>query len=138
MPVVCVCAAHSHIQYTVLCATLNKNFLASLSRWGCRLIRGIPKFHHSLKLVCQSMTLFEPLLLIITFQEITIKHLMYMQKVPFLYTERACGVFSSFEIPPGRFCVSKKCCKYFRPEGVHFFHSFNTSLCLLLWLALHV
>ena len=51
---------------------------------------------------------FEPLLLIVTFQEMTIKHLMYMQKVHFLYTERACVVFSGFEIHPGRFCVSKK------------------------------
>ena len=34
----------------------------------------------------------EPLLSIVTFQEMTIKHLMYMQKVPFLYTERACVV----------------------------------------------
>ena len=47
----------------------------------------------------------KPLLLIITFQEMTIKHLMYTQKVPFLYTERACVVFSSFEIHDGRFCV---------------------------------
>ena len=36
---------------------------------------------------------FEPLFLIVTFQEMAIKHLMYMQKVPFLYTERACVVF---------------------------------------------
>ena len=36
---------------------------------------------------------FEPLLSIVTFEEMTIKHLMYMQKVPFLYTERACVVF---------------------------------------------
>ena len=35
----------------------------------------------------------EPWFLIITFQEMTIKHLMYTWKVPFLYTERACVVF---------------------------------------------
>ena len=78
------------------------------ARWRCLLIGGIPKFHHLLKPVCQSMTLFEPLLSIVTFQEMTIKHLMYMQKVPFLYTERACVVFFSFEIHPGRFCVLEK------------------------------
>ena len=50
----------------------------------------------------------EPLLLIKTFQEMTIKHLTYTQKVPFLYTEKACVNFSGFEIHPGRFCVSKK------------------------------
>ena len=38
----------------------------------------------------------------------TISHLRYTQKVPFLYTERACVVFSSFEIHPGRFSVLKK------------------------------
>ena len=39
---------------------------------------------------------FKPHFLIITFQEITIKHLMYMWKVPLLYTERACVVFFRF------------------------------------------
>ena len=54
------------------------------------------------------MTFLPPLLLIITFEEMTIKHLMYMQKVPFLYTERACVVFSSFKIRPGRFLISNE------------------------------
>ena len=40
------------------------------------------------------MTFFPPLLLIITFEEMTIKLLLYMQEVPFLYTERACVFFS--------------------------------------------
>ena len=43
---------------------------------------GTPKYDH----------FSEPLLLIITFQEMTIKHLMYTWKVPFLYTERACVI----------------------------------------------
>ena len=43
----------------------------------------------------------KPLLWIVTFQEMTIKHFMYMQKVPLLYTEWVCVVFSSFEICPG-------------------------------------
>ena len=38
----------------------------------------------------------EPLLWIVTFQEMTIKHLMYTWKVLFLYTERACVVFIWF------------------------------------------
>ena len=70
---------------------------------------------------------FKPLLLIVTFQEMVIKHLMYMQKVPFLYTERACVVFFSFEIHAGRLCVSKKCCKYFGPEGVCYMENFNKN-----------
>ena len=54
------------------------------------------------------MTLFSPPLLIVTLEEMTIKHLMYMLKVPFHYTERAFVVFSSFEICPGSFCVLEK------------------------------
>ena len=42
------------------------------------------------------MTFFRPLLLIVTFQEMTIKHLMYTRKVPFLYTERACVLIFRF------------------------------------------
>ena len=38
----------------------------------------------------------KPLHLILTFQEMTIKHLMYTWKVPFLYTERASVVFFWF------------------------------------------
>ena len=61
----------------------------------------------------------EPLLLIVPFQEMTIKHLMYMQKVSFLYTERACVVFFSvLKFALEDFVCQKKCCKYFRPEGV--------------------
>ena len=59
----------------------------------------------------------EPLLLTVPFQEMTIKYLMYMQKVPFLYTERACVVFFSFEICPGTFCLSKKVLQVFQTRG---------------------
>ena len=55
----------------------------------------MPKYDHFPK----------PLLLIVTFQEMTIKHLMYTWKVPFLYTDRACVVFSGFENDHGRFCM---------------------------------
>ena len=41
-----------------------------------------------------------PLLSIITFEEMTIKHFMYMQKVPFLYTEKACVVSFWFQNLP--------------------------------------
>ena len=43
---------------------------------------------------------FMPLFMIITFDDTTIQHLMYMQKVPFQYTERDCVVFCGFEIRP--------------------------------------
>ena len=61
---------------------------------------------------------FPPLLLIKTLKVLTIKHSMYMWKVPLFYTEMACVVFSSFEICPGRKVMLRKCCEYFRPEGV--------------------
>ena len=54
------------------------------------------------------MTHLSLLLLIITLEELTIKHLMYLWKVPLYYTERACIVFSGLEIHPGRKVVSKK------------------------------
>ena len=41
-----------------------------------------------------------PLFMAITFDDTTIKHLMYMHKVPFQCTERACVFFSGFEIRP--------------------------------------
>ena len=41
-----------------------------------------------------------PLLSIRTFDETTIKHLMYMEKVPFLYTETACVLFLWFRNSP--------------------------------------
>ena len=40
--------------------------------------------------------------MIISFDQTTIKHSMYMQKVPFLCTERACVVLSGYGIRPGR------------------------------------
>ena len=42
----------------------------------------------------------------VTSQEMTIKHLMYTRKVPFLYTERACVLFSGFRIRLGKFFMS--------------------------------
>ena len=56
----------------------------------------VPSFTQ--KLVCQSMTFFPNLFFryIVTFQEMTIKHLMYTQKVPCLHTERACAGFFRF------------------------------------------
>ena len=61
----------------------------------------------------------DPLLLIVTFQEMTIKHLMYTWKVPFLYTERVCcSFFSVLKFAMEDFLYRIKCCKYFSPEGV--------------------
>ena len=84
-------------------------FLTDLYSLG---VEGVPPHQRCLqipsilKLVRQTMTFSPPLLSIITFEEMTIKHLMYMQKVPFLCTERACVVFSGFEIHPGRSFMS--------------------------------
>ena len=77
-------------------------------------VEGVPPCwrHHqiptALKLVQQSMTFFPHLLSIVTLDEVTIKHLMYTWKVPFLYTERACVLFSGFKIHLGKFLVSTK------------------------------
>ena len=65
---------------------------------GCLLIGGTHVLHRSLKPVCQSSTLFSLLFMAITFDDTTIKHLIYTHKVPFQCTERACVVFSGFEI----------------------------------------
>ena len=43
-------------------------------------------------------TFFSHPFMIVTCEQSTIKHLLYTSKVPFLSTERACVVFSSFEI----------------------------------------
>ena len=45
----------------------------------------------------------------------TIKHLMYTPKVPFLNTERACVLFSGFGIRLGKFFMSTE---VYLPEGV--------------------
>ena len=84
----------------------NYEFLRSLSSLG---MVGVPPHQSHPQVPSFTQTgmpkhdLFsEPLLWIVTFQEMKIKHFIYMQKVPFLYTERACAVFFSFEIHPGR------------------------------------
>ena len=76
----------------------------------CSLVeQGVPpcRRHHQTPCSAQTGTtnydLFSPLLLIVTFQEMTIKHLMYTPKVPFLYTERACVLFSRFWNLPRKF-----------------------------------
>ena len=86
------------------------NILASLSSLG---MVGVPPHqrHPQVPLFTQTgmpkYDLFsEPHFLIVTFQETTINHLIYMWKVPFLYRERACVIFSGFEICCERFfCV---------------------------------
>ena len=63
---------------------------------GCLLIRGIPKLHRQLKLVLQTLTLFfSHLFMIVTCEQMTIKHSLYMSKVP--YVQKG-PVWFSFEI----------------------------------------
>ena len=75
-------------------------------------VEGVPPHqrHHQIPSSTQTgMTnydLFSPLLLIVTLDEATIKHLMYTQKVPFLYTERACVLFSQFQVRLGKFLMA--------------------------------
>ena len=70
-------------------------------------VQGVPPHQRCCQTPCSAQTgttnydlFFRPLLLIVTSQEMTIKHLMYMQKVPFLYTERACVLFFRFSNSP--------------------------------------
>ena len=90
--------------------------LPHISR-GCLLVRGTRSLHRSLKLVRQSSTLFSLLFMAITFDDTTIKHSIYTQKVPFQCTEKACVVFSSFEIHCKKGHDVKRC-KFKGPEGV--------------------
>ena len=47
----------------------------------------------------------------------TIKHLMYMQKVPFYGTERSCVIISGFEIRCGRKDMMTKVLQVLRTRG---------------------
>ena len=126
MPVACVHTACSHSQYTVLHAPSNllvtmvikpcQRPSSSSMPWSMEIIGnqeffdislflgvGVPPCQRHPQLPSFTQTsmpkydpFFKPLLSIITFQEMTIKHFMYMQKAPFLYTERACVVFFQF------------------------------------------
>ena len=57
--------------------------------------------------------------MVVTCEQMTIKHSMYRQKVPFLCTERACVVFYGFGIRPIEKLHGAKCCKFYGPEGVY-------------------
>ena len=86
-------------------------FLTNLYSLG---VEGVPPCwrHHQIPSSTQTSTtyydLFSPLLSIRTFEEMTIKHLLYTEKVPFLYTERACVLFSGFKIHLGKFLIWSK------------------------------
>ena len=78
-------------------------------------MQGVPPRRRRPQTPCSAQTsttnndpFFRPLLLIVTLDEATIKHLMYTRKVPFLYTERACVLFSGFRIRLGKFLISKE------------------------------
>ena len=76
--------------------------LKFLDRSCSLVVKGVPPHQRRRQTPCSAQTgttnydLFSPLLSIVASQEMTIKHLMYTQKVPFLYTERACVLFSRF------------------------------------------
>ena len=63
---------------------------------------------------------FSLLLSIITLEEMTIKHSLYMWKVPLYYTEKACVVFPGFEIHPGRKVMTCKVLQVFQTRGTTF------------------
>ena len=70
-------------------------------------VQGVPPRRRRPQTPCSAQTsmtnndlFIRPLLLIVTLDEATIKHLMYTQKVPFLYTERACVLFPRFSNSP--------------------------------------
>ena len=55
--------------------------------------------------------------MVVTFEQMTIKHSMYIAKGPFLWTERACVVFPMGFALEEKLCGAK-CCKFYGPEGV--------------------
>ena len=102
-PVACMCSACFHSLCIVEYATLNLSVTAMMEPllrqssvavisnmliicqihfgWvtmGCLLIRGILRFHHLLKPVLQTLTLFSPLFMVVTFKQMTIKHSIYV------------------------------------------------------------
>ena len=67
--------------------------------------------------------------MVVTCEQMTIKHSMYMQKVPFPFTERACVFFFWFFgiRPLEEKLHGAKCCKLYGPEGV--INIMDKSLC---------
>ena len=61
--------------------------------------------------------------MVVTFEQMTIKQLMYMQKVPFLCTGRACVFFLVLGFALEEKLHGAKCCKFYRPEGVPILYS---------------
>ena len=85
---------------------------------GCLLIGGIPRFHHSLKPVCQTWTLF-CLFFNHNFQTNNNQTFIVCAKCTLvLYRKGLCGCFS-FGICWSRKVTWKNCCEYFRSEGVY-------------------
>ena len=62
--------------------------------------------------------LFSLLFMVVTFKQMTIKHSMYIQKVPFLCTETACVVFSVLGFTLEEKLHGAKRCKFYGPEHV--------------------
>ena len=61
---------------------------------------------------------FSPLFMVVTFKQMTIEHSMYMQKVPFLCTERAVWFFLVLGFALEEKLCGAKCFKFYGPEGV--------------------
>ena len=55
--------------------------------------------------------------MVVTFKQMTIKHSMYMQKVPFLCTERPVWFFSGFGISPRRKVTWSKVLQVLQTRG---------------------
>ena len=76
---------------------------------------------------------FQPLLSIVTFQDMTIKQLMYTRKVPFLYTERASVLFSGFQIHLKKFSMSNDVYLLFRTRGSTLYGKFTQNQTLTIY-----
>ena len=84
MPVACEHSACFHSLCIVECAMLN--LLVMAATW-----RSPSSTDYFSNLFWVG---FSPLFMVVTFKQTTIKHSMFMQKIPFLCTERACVFFS--------------------------------------------
>ena len=142
MPVACICSACFHSLFIMQCAMLNllamtmmepllrQPSVAIISNMeitsNCRFfqILSVGVVNHPLKPVLQSSTrFFSPLFMVVAIKQMTIKHSIYMQKVPFLCTEWACVVFSSSGIRPRRKVVWSKVLQVLQTRGSTILHT---------------
>ena len=104
----------NHLQLQIF-----RHLLIPWAWWGCLLIRGIPKFHCSLKPVCQSMTFFQTSSFDCNFPGNDNQTFnVYTESTLSIYRKGLCSFFLVLKFAMEDFLCRIKCCEYFGPEGV--------------------